>query len=153
MKIAIIEENQFVRQALSHVVQNITDQKNLLGAESLIQLMETYPKADPEIILKIVGQSESFEQVITQFVHKARILFPDSRIILFSGDLRRYTIHRYLVNGVKGYLDKTADVAELAACIKKVMRGGVYLNVDVIYKVLVENGNSQHRGGPKSRKI
>lgn len=151
MKIAIVEENQIVRQGMSHIVQMIVVHADLVSVASLTDWQLAYPGVQPDIVLKVVRKSEQVDQVVTMFVHKIRALFPGVFVILLSGDMRKSTIQKYLANGVKGYLDKAADVNELQDCIEKVAKGDTYLNVEIIFNLLREKGG-QGKGNLQSRK-
>lgn len=151
MKVAIVEENQIVRLGMSHIVEGISCQIDLMSVSSLADCQSAYPDIKPDIVLKVVRRSEQVDHVVTKFVHPAQALFPGSFVILLSGDMRRSTIQRYFNGGVKGYLDKTADPAELQDCIEQVAKGGRYLNIEVIYKLLRGKG-AEVKGGLKPRK-
>jgi len=66
-----------------------------------------------------------------QLVSAIKIISPETKIIIFSMNKEEIFARMYLSIGVRGYLEKTVNNAEVIFAIQTVLRGHIYLSESI----------------------
>lgn len=133
IKILIVDDQNFTRQALQTILEAETDftvvGQAVSGAEALSQ-MEQQPV---EITIVDLEMPEMNGLTLTKIINQR---FPDTRVIILSSHNDEAKINAAVEAGARGYLLKNTSTKEIADTIRAVERGYFQLGPGLFEKLL-----------------
>jgi DNA-binding NarL/FixJ family response regulator len=133
VKLIIADDHNLFRNGLKLLLSGYSHIKVVAEAsdgKELLELLETI-KADAVLI--------DIEMPVLNGIDAARSAiekFPDLKIISLSMYGEEEYYYRMINVGVKGFILKNSEIAEVIKAIDTVMNGGTYFSPDVLYNVV-----------------
>ena len=124
IQVLLVDDDTLVRTGFAALLGGLPD-ISVLGeaanGREALQLLETMR---PDVILMDVLMPEMNGLEATGLIVRD---FPDVAVLMLSSRTDERTVSRAMKTGASGYLGKTATLDELAAAIRSVARGDLYL--------------------------
>lgn len=144
IRTVIVDDHRLFSEGLRTLLQ--TDERiEVLGIyNSGKEFLKELEEIKPDIVLMDIDMPEmnGFETAA-----KARILYPESRIILLSMHNDFASIDEGLKLGIRGYLPKNVDREELLAALEAVMENEDYFSSEIT-QTLVKGHRSKNMQQP-----
>ncbi len=124
IKLAIADDSEKVRNAITRLIHLESDFEIVLQASNGLKLLELLKKVTPDIILMDIRmpKMDGFEAS-----EKIRELYPTIKIIAFSQYDFETNIIDMNIRGVKSFVGKEDPPEELFKAIRIVKDGGIYM--------------------------
>lgn len=132
VKIAIVDDQQLIRESLKIILDSDPDFDVVAVLESAQELLDLLDKSTVDIVLMDVRMPKMTGVECTRIVKKRN---PDIKVIIlttFDDDEYIYDALKY---GASGYLLKGCSLEELSQAIHNVLDGGACFNPNVAGKV------------------
>ncbi len=139
MKIIITDDHEIIREGLKKILIKHADLKIVAeasSAEELISLLDTTEADFITLDISMPGKSG------LDIVKDIKLRFPDIKILMFSIYPDEKFAKRALTLGADGYISKNAKPSEIISAIRKIEKGGKYLNSEIIEELYLNPGNS-----------
>ncbi len=121
LSILIADDHPLFRGALQQVIAQLYPQAELLQAASVVDLhreVEQHRGIDLLLLDLHMPGALGFS-ALSWFVGQ----YPGTPVIMISANSHPETVRRAIDHGAAGFLSKSAEVADMAACIEQVMGG------------------------------
>jgi DNA-binding NarL/FixJ family response regulator len=125
VRILILDNYKIVRQALKAIIETIKNMEVVADCTDANELHAIDNSLAIDIILMDIKCPEE-NGVNTIQLLKSK--FPDSKIIVLSMESEKYIIQKILDAGARGYIMKTAGMADIQEAIKIVSKGGYFIS-------------------------
>lgn len=133
-KIALVDDHLLLRSALTNLIESFGDCKVVMGAmngKDLINKLENEPT--PDIIILDLNMPEMDGYETAKWLKEKH---PDIKIIMLTMYDSEATLIRLLQVGVKGFLKKDTNPAELKHAINAVKEYGFYYSHNTTGKLM-----------------
>lgn len=134
IKIILADDHQLMLDGISSALKTEKEFDVAGTAANGIQLLEKLKQQAADICL-IDLQMPEMDGIAA--IEQIKQLYPALKIIVVSTHDEKEIVYKVIRMGVHGYLLKNSSKAELAAAIKKVHGGGMYLGNEV-EKIIIE---------------
>lgn len=133
IKVLCVDDNYFVRESLSLRLRREPDVDYVGDLVSADRLIETIRDLSPDVVILDIDMPG---RDALEALREAAEAFPASRIIMYTGHIRRDLIERSLEYGAWGYLAKTERIEEVLRAIRKVAGGEFAMSpeVDAVFR-------------------
>lgn len=113
-------------------------------AGTAAQALATVEAARPDILILdlVLGGRDGMD-----FVARMREILPAARILVLSMNAEDLFAERALRAGANGYLMKGGDLDELAAAVKRIARGEIYLSEKMTSKMIEARRSGRQEAG------
>lgn len=140
MKVAIVDDQTMVAEAIAHVVAIEEDMEVAGTAGSVGEAMELVDATHPEVVLMDYRLPDGDGAEATRGVLSRA---PETKVIMLSGVGAEALLARAIEAGCAGLLSKDRPLADIIAAIRSAHRGESILKVDELSQLL-----EQLRSGP-----
>jgi DNA-binding NarL/FixJ family response regulator len=136
-KIILVDDHDIFRQGIKALL-TVEDIADVIGEASngneFLSLLDTL---NPDLVLMDISMPEMNGIEATK---KAIELKPELKILTLTlfGEEEYY--HKMIEAGVKGFIQKKADIAELKQAIATVTEGGDYFSGEILRKIIFNKG-------------
>lgn len=122
--VLIVEDQTAIRQMLAVVVAQLPDFEVIAGAGEVGAALRLAEERRPQVvvldwILQGTGTGLDFLNGLKHLRHPPQVL-------VFSGNANERVVQSAMAHGAKGFIEKSASVAELTAALRAVAEGGIY---------------------------
>jgi DNA-binding NarL/FixJ family response regulator len=124
IRILIVDDHLIVRLGLTSLLKMEPDFRVVSEAEDGEAALRLFRSSRPDIVL-LDSRMPGGDGL--DVLRRMKTEFPDVRAIIIGSSLMEEHVIRALNVGAVGYLTKAVKRAELAAAIRRVQKGGVYL--------------------------
>ncbi len=125
LKIRILSENAAAYRQLKRLVNLDPSWKTVRGADFDKALAGSPLKRPPDVVIAEINRLDA---TMIPLIAAIRIKFGDSKILAVSGHRDSRLVLRMIHAGANGFLIMDRASEELAAAIKTVAAGGIYLS-------------------------
>ncbi|MCB1691554.1 MAG: response regulator transcription factor [Pseudomonadales bacterium] len=128
MRVLLVDDHHLFREGIRLILQNLSSEIEFLHAESCEAALAFEP-ADIELILldfHLPGASD--HDAIAMCRHR----FPNSTLVVVSGEDNPATIRRVINDGAAGYIPKSSSPDVLFAALRLALAGTPYLPPHVL---------------------
>jgi DNA-binding NarL/FixJ family response regulator len=132
-RVAIVEDNQVIRESLSAYVQTDPEFQCVCSCASAQEALELLPKHRPDIVLMDI-QLPDFSGI--ECTSKLKQFLPEVRVIMVTVYGDPDLIFKALRAGACGYLLKRCTPEELVAALREVQQGGAPMSREIARKVI-----------------
>ena len=132
-KIAIVEDNQILREQLVKIINSASGLKCVGAYRTAEDALKSIPSLSPDVVLmdiKLPGMSG------IECVAKLKEILPAVQIIIVTVYEDSERIFRALRSGASGYLVKSGPPEKLLEAIKDVSQGGSAMSTHIARKVV-----------------
>lgn len=148
VRILIVDDHPIVRRGLARLIEAESDLLVCAEAEGLSQAMLAFRETKPDLLIADVSlQNGSGIELVKELIAQQ----PDVKILVCSMHDEALYAQRALRAGAKGYISKEEATMELAAAIRRVLAGGVYLSERMTNAILsgtIERDDSSPNRSP-----
>lgn len=137
-QIVIVDDHTLFREGLKLILEMYFDEAVITEAPDGKSFLEMLGKTKPDIVLMDINMPGMDGAEATA---KALGIYPDLNIIALSmfGDEEFY--QKMIEAGVKGFVLKNSEMAEVKDAIETVLSGDRYFSRDLLYKVVKNIGH------------
>jgi two-component system nitrate/nitrite response regulator NarL len=129
MSVLLVDDHPLVCRMLAALVRAIVPKATFATAHTLSAALQSANDCEPHLVLLDLGLPGCRDiEALSRF----RITAPRSRIIVFFESSDKSTIHACICTGAAGYLPKTSAPEAVAAAIRFVLDGGVYVPYEAL---------------------
>lgn len=132
IRIAIVDDQELIRESLKIIINSDSDFEVASVAESGSELLEFLEKDAVDVVLMDVRMPEMTGVECTRIVKKK---YPQTKVIILTTFDDDEYIFDALKYGASGYLLKACSLEELSQAIHNVLEGGACFNPNVAGKV------------------
>ena len=133
IRILIVDDQNFTRQALQAILETEQDFEIVGQANNGVQAFEFMEEVCPDIIIVDLEMPEMNGLTLTKIVSQR---FPDTKVIILSGNDDDQNINAAVEAGARGYLLKTTSAQEIVDTIRAIQRGYFQLGPGLFEKLL-----------------
>jgi NarL family two-component system response regulator LiaR len=132
-RILIIEDEEIVREGLSLLIDQEADLQVIGKASSTQDAIAIAREKNPDVVLLDIklGSEDGIECLA-----ELMLVSPDMRVLILTGTTDVETHYAAVSNGAMGIVRKIDGAEILVSAIRKVMDGEVWLNGELMAKVL-----------------
>lgn len=134
LRIALLDDHAVVRHGLMTGLQAETD-FSLVGVYGKSRDAIDGLAESPADLLLLDFELGAGELDGVSLIRALRVKFPECRILVLSSHHESATVALALRVGARGFVGKSADMAEVINAIRTVAQGEVYLSDDMSYRV------------------
>lgn len=133
IKIAIVEDNNTLRQSLEQLFNTTNDIRLVASLSNLLNVVSDLAKAEPDIVLMDIGlpNISGIEGVRT-----VKSNFPKVQVLMFTVFEDDEKIFEAIRAGASGYLLKKTPPAEIIEAIRELHVGGAPMSPTIAKKVI-----------------
>jgi DNA-binding NarL/FixJ family response regulator len=133
LKIIIVDDHTIFREGIKTMLTIEGIAEIIAEASDGKKFLDLLPKYKPDLVLMDISMPNMDGIEATK---KAIEIFPDLKILTLSsfGDEKYYT--KMIEAGVKGFLIKNTNIAELEQAITEVAAGGTWFSNELLRKVI-----------------
>lgn len=133
IKILIVDDQNFTRQALQAILETESDFEIVGKAHNGVQAFEYMDKVTTDIIIADLEMPEMNGLTLTKIVRQR---FPKTKAIILSSHDDEKNINAAVEAGARGYLLKSTSAQEIVDTIRAVQRGYFQLGPGLFEKLL-----------------
>ena len=133
IKISIVDDQNFTRQALQAILESEPDFKVVGKATSGSQALKQMEQQQTDIIIVDLEMPEMDGLTVAKIISKR---FPNTRVIILSSHDDEDKINAAVEAGARGYLLKNTSTQEIADTVRAVQRGYFQLGPGLFEKLL-----------------
>lgn len=142
INVVLVEDHRMFREWLGHMISSAGNLKIAGETDNIADALELIEKVHPDIVIvDLTLRGSSGLELIKNL--KARGV--DVPVLVLSMHDEELYAERALRAGAKGYVCKSEASATVAAAIRKVLKGEVYLNEKMTAKILGAIGRTSPR--------
>jgi len=125
MKILVIDDHALFREGLSHVLDALDEQVNILEASDYERALKRAAE-NPDLDLVLLDLNLPGKNGFTALDSFARD-YPALPVVILSASNERRDIQRALDEGAMGYIPKETTSTVMLGALKLILAGGVYI--------------------------
>jgi len=133
-RIAIVEDNQVIRESLKEFVETDSECKCIFSCATAEEALKEIPRHQPDIVLMDI-QLPAISGI--ECTARLKQLLPTVQIIMVTVYEDTERIFKALRAGACGYLLKRCTPEELVSAIREVQQGGAPMSRDIARKVIL----------------
>ncbi len=133
IRVAIIEDNNALRQSLEHLINRTQEMKCTISLSNLMNVVSDIGKSIPDIVLMDVGlpNISGIEGVRT-----IKANFPQVQVLMFTVFEDDEKIFDAIRSGASGYLLKRTPPEEIIEAVRELYSGGAPMSPSIARKVI-----------------
>jgi DNA-binding NarL/FixJ family response regulator len=139
IKVAIVDDHQLFRNGLRFIIENETDMEIVIEASNGKEFLFYLENLRPDVVLMDINMPEMDGVETTR---QAVLKFPDLHILVLSMYSEIEYYNTMIELGVRGFILKDIDNAELVAAIRKVNSGGTYFSQELLLRLIKQKPES-----------
>jgi two-component system invasion response regulator UvrY len=141
IKVLIVDDHALVRMGIRRLLEDMADVKVVADAENGEQALVLVKKHAPDVVLLDMKMPGIDGWEVTRRLKKSN---PHIKVIAVTAMTSDPLPTRVLQLGAMGYLTKESGAEEMAAAIRKVAQGEMYLSAEIAQKMAINSlGDSQ----------
>lgn len=123
MKILLVDDHGLFRAGLCRLLQDLEPNISVEEARSVASAEQFSPRVFDLILLDLTMPDTSGVNTL----ERIKLLFPDSTVVVVSGEEDPRVIHSVIEGGACGYIPKSSEPNILLLALRLVLEGGIYL--------------------------
>lgn len=141
-KIFIADSHPVVQVGISQVLENSSDYKVVGTASSSDELFEKLKKANPDVVMLEMDFPEINGIAC---LRKMKRNFPDTKVLMFSGQSEDVYAISSIRAGAHGYLSKAAGLDYIVAALDKIGDGKMFITNELAQRLAFDEGTQKPR--------
>ncbi len=148
MRLLLCDDHFVVRSGLAASLSLEEDMEIVAEASTAEEALEAYVKEKPDVVLMDLQLGEGSGIDATERIRKADA---GAQVLVFSSFVRDEDIHRAILAGALGYLQKTAPRGELLEAVRTVAAGQRHLPAEIAARLADRIGRADP--SPREREV
>lgn len=136
IKVLIVDDHALVRMGIRRLLEDMVDVEVVADAESGEQALVLVKKHAPDVVLLDMKMPGIDGWEVTRRLKKSN---PHTKVIAVTAMTSDPLPTRVLQLGAMGYLTKESGAEEMAAAIRKVAQGEMYLSAEIAQKMAINS--------------
>jgi DNA-binding NarL/FixJ family response regulator len=124
-RLLIVDDQPICRQGLRSILDSVDDLRVCAEAENVAEALTAIEHVAPDLL---IAEIDLLKGDGVQLIREVRHHHPKLRILILSTYDEDIYAQRMLSLGVRGYIMKQSDSAQLVAAIRRVLAGGIYVS-------------------------
>ncbi|MBT8321291.1 MAG: response regulator transcription factor, partial [Eudoraea sp.] len=142
IKVVIADNHPIVRLGPRNVLSTVSDFEVLDDVGTTTELFQTLKKATPDVVLLELDIPE-INGIAT--IRKIKQEFPEVKVLIYSGQSEDVYALSTIRAGAFGYLSKTAELDYVAAALRKVNEGKMFITNELAQRLAFDEGTQKPR--------
>lgn len=142
IKVLIADNHPIVRLGVKEVLSRQADFDVIADVATTTELFETLKKVSPDVVMLEMDIPE-INGVAT--LRKIKDEFPNTKVLMFSGQSEDVYALSTIRAGAFGYLSKSADIDYIMSAIKKVAEGNMFITNELAQRLAFDEGTQKPR--------
>ena len=154
MKMLIVDDHALFRAGLSHVLNELEENINILEASNCESAFEQVT-ANPDLDLVLLDLNMPDKDGFTALDTFSKE-YPAMPIVILSASIQRSNIQRALDAGAMGYIPKDTTSSVMLNALRLILSGGVYLPPSMAQQAIDNvnfNGSNAHNLTPRQLEV
>ncbi|KPM32379.1 DNA-binding response regulator, LuxR family [Croceitalea dokdonensis DOKDO 023] len=140
--VLIADSHPIVRLGIKQVLNSTSELKVIGDASTTTELFEALDKVTPDVVMLEMDIPE-INGIAT--LRKIKQEYPDTKVLMYSGQSEDVYALSTIRAGAFGYLSKTADVDYIISAIKKVAEGNMFITNELAQRLAFDEGTQKPR--------
>ncbi|MFP8968086.1 response regulator [Pokkaliibacter sp. CJK22405] len=128
IRLVIADDHSIVREGLQHLLSHYEEFRLVAEAENGQALLSLLDTEQPDIVLLDMMMPGLSGLALIETLHTR---FPDLPVLILSMHNEPQIARRAIRAGARGYLSKDCDALTLTSAIRRLARGGRYIQSDI----------------------
>ena len=142
IKVLIADSHPIVRLGVKEVLSRQADFDVVADVATTTALFETLRKVSPDVVMLEMDIPE-INGIAT--LRKIKDEFPNTKVLMFSGQSEDVYALSTIRAGAFGYLSKTADIDYIMSAIRKVADGNMFITNELAQRLAFDEGTQKPR--------
>ncbi|GGG53354.1 helix-turn-helix transcriptional regulator [Croceivirga lutea] len=142
IKILIADHHPIVRYGIKQVLNATQEFEVVADVSTTTELFETLNKVTPDVVMLEMDIPE-INGIAT--LRKIKQDFPNTKVLMFSGQSEDVYALSTIRAGAFGYLSKTSDLDYLMSALKKVAEGNMFITNELAQRLAFDEGTQKPR--------
>lgn len=142
IKILIADHHPIVRYGIKQVLNATQEFEVIADVATTTELFETLNKVTPDVVMLEMDIPE-INGIAT--LRKIKQDFPNTKVLMFSGQSEDVYALSTIRAGAFGYLSKTSDLDYLMSALKKVAEGNMFITNELAQRLAFDEGTQKPR--------
>lgn len=142
INVLIADSHPIVRLGIKQILDATSDFKVIGDASTTTALFDALEKVSPDVVMLEMDIPE-INGIAT--LRKIKQDFPDTKVLMFSGQSEDVYALSTIRAGAFGYLSKTADVDYIISAIRKVAEGNMFITNELAQRLAFDEGTQKPR--------
>ena len=142
INVLIADSHPIVRLGIKQVLDATADFKVIGDASTTTELFAALEKVSPDVVMLEMDIPE-INGIAT--LRKIKQDFPNTKVLMYSGQSEDVYALSTIRAGAFGYLSKTADVDYIISAIRKVAEGNMFITNELAQRLAFDEGTQKPR--------
>ena len=142
IQVLIADSHPIVRLGVKQVLQNSTEFEVIGDVSSTSELFKTLEKVSPDVVMLEMDIPE-INGIAT--LRKIKQDFPNTKVLMYSGQSEDVYALNTIRAGAFGYLSKTAEGDYIISALKKVAEGNMFITNELAQRLAFDEGTQKPR--------
>ena len=140
--VLIADNHPIVRLGIKQVLSDTPDFKVIGDASTTSELFSALEKVTPDVVMLEMDIPE-INGIAT--LRKIKQDFPNTKVLMYSGQSEDVYALSSIRAGAFGYLSKTADVDYIISALRKVAEGNMFITNELAQRLAFDEGTQKPR--------
>lgn len=150
LKIIIVDDHPLFATGLKSLLAKQEAINVVSVVDSYDMLLEQCKSTNIDLVLMDIELGENCGIKATQQI---KTIYPNIKVLAFSGHEEEKTIRKMMAAGASGYLTKNANIDELIQAIQQVSKSHLYLSTSISRTLLQNKNLSNNNTGINSKQL
>lgn len=142
INVLIADSHPIVRLGVKQVLNATSELEVIADVSSTSELFKALEKVSPDVVMLEMDIPE-INGIAT--LRKIKQEFPNTKVLMYSGQSEDVYALSTIRAGAFGYLSKTADVDYIISAIKKVAEGNMFITNELAQRLAFDEGTQKPR--------
>ncbi|NKI30467.1 response regulator [Croceivirga thetidis] len=142
IKVLIADNHPIVRLGVKEVLSRQPDFDVIADVATTSELFETLKKVSPDVVMLEMDIPE-INGIAT--LRKIKDEFPNTKVLMFSGQSEDVYALSTIRAGAFGYLSKSADIDYIMSALRKVAEGNMFITNELAQRLAFDEGTQKPR--------
>src|ERR1700740_3171058 len=139
IKLALVDDNEFFRQALIDIVHSVKDFKVIIAVSNGKELIKALKKHSPTVVLLDLKMPVMDGIKTTEYLSKH---YPDIKILILTVSNDDAVLYNLIEQGANGFLKKGRDMENIIDAIYTVTKHKYYFSGHDLKKIVAANDDN-----------
>ncbi|HOI29294.1 MAG TPA: response regulator transcription factor [Melioribacteraceae bacterium] len=141
MNILITDDHEIIREGIKKILSRNEDLKIVAEASSVKEMEEIINNTQIDLLMLDISLPDKSGLDIVKDL-KSR--YPETKILVFSIFPEEKFAKRAINQGADGYISKNAKPSEIINAIRKIEKGGKYLNLEIMEELFLSSQKNRN---------
>jgi two-component system, NarL family, invasion response regulator UvrY len=140
VNIVITDDHEIIREGLKKILARQEDFKIVAEAATIKELEDILEKKKVDFIMLDISLPDKSG---LDYVKDLKLRFPEVKVLIFSIYPEEKFARRAINLGADGYLSKNAKPSVIIEAVRKIEKGGKYLNLEILEELFLNKHKNE----------